>query len=535
MPDPEQMALHERIKSFGAAAADALVALLGHSDRKVSNVAGRELAGFATLDSRHLPALIGAYERGNSWMPRAIAATGTDKAMAYLQRRARTELDFSNNSQLQMGLAKFGDRLRPFTTAELEACGRGGPKERCHGLFSTLGHVEGGYPAWAADLVATLVRAPSAEESVRWLASGFVIRRRHPLGLEILKERLEAGSDKPWQAEDALRQLADYGAAAANLGPLVAFHLESASPDVRAEAAHTVGRIGATGEIAKLIALEPQFGDDWLLAYNAVEALGRTRAAAARPLIERVARGHWHRAARNNAERALSSLAGGDFARPGILGDALSFKGSAQGGSLHLRSEWLRYAGDAHPRACLRLEPSSARPVSQDPPARIRLPGNGAERLAFEPLTATEVGYLRPRLDPVRGTARIPFRLRLRTGFLTAHDQGEWGGAVVHLRSDGSRYTLFNGNPSSAIRMGGRLYVLEGLWHMVLNRGSVAVIDGDPPRMLRRIRLPGRPEEVLATDRRILVIRTAEGDVAIREDGRLIDPESPSACTKGRR
>jgi hypothetical protein len=535
MPDPERTALHERIKSFGAAAADSLAALLDHSDRRISNAAGLELARFATLDSRHLPALIGAYERGNSWMPRAIAATGTGKAMAYLQDRARTEVDFSNNSQLQMGLAKFGDRLRPFATAELEACGRGGPKERCHGLFSTLGQVEGGYPAWAADLVATLVRAPAAEESVRWLASDFVIRRRHPLGLELLKERLEAGSGKPWQAEDPLRQLADYGSAAADLAPLVASHLDSASPDVRAEAAHTLGRIGAAGETAKLIALEPQFEDDWLLAYNAVEALGRMRAAAARPLIERVARGHWHRAARHNAGRALSSLAGGDFARPGIPGDALPFKGPAQGGSLHLSSEWLRYAGDAHPRACLQLEQASARPVPQDPPARIRWPGSGAERLAFEPLTATEVGYLRPRLDPVRGTARIPFRVRLRTGFLTAHDQGEWGGAVVHLRSDGSRYTLFNGNPGGALRMGGRLYVLEGLWHGVLSRGSVAVVDGDPPRLRRRIRLPGKPEEVLATDRHTLVIRTAEGDVAIREDGRLIDPESPAACTKGPR
>jgi HEAT repeat protein len=530
MPDHQRKALHERIRSFGA---DALVARLDRPDRRLAGAAGLELAQFESLDPRHLPALTRAYEGGIVWMPRAIAATGTEEALAYLRERARKSPDFSNDSQLRMALARFGDRLRPFVAAELEACGRGGPKERCRGIFATLGDIEGGYPGWAADPVAALVRAPGTVESVRWLASDFLIQRRHPVGREILRERLQALSSKPWQAAETVRQLGDYGSAAADVGALVADHLASASPDVRIEAALTLGRIEAKGEAPKLIALEPQFEDDWLLAYDALESLGRMRSAAARPMLERVSGTHWHRAVRNNAERALASLAGGDFARPGVAGDALPFKGPEQGGSLHLPSEWLRYAGDAQPRACRQLQRASERPAAQDPPEAIRWPGNGAKRLVFEPLAAASAGPLRLRLGPDRGSARIPFRVRLRSGLLTGYDQGEWGGAVVHLGSDGPSETLLRGNPRGGLRMGGRLYILEGLWHGVMSRGSVAVIAGDPPRLLRRIRLPGKPEEVLATDRRTLVIRTAEGDVAIREDGRLIDPESPAACMKG--
>jgi hypothetical protein len=83
--------------------------------------------------------------------------------------------------------------------------------------------------------------------------------------------------------------------------------------------------------------------------------------------------------------------------------------------------------------------------------------------------------------------------------------------------------------------LGRRLYILEGLSHSSMSDGTVLVVAGDPPRILRRIRLPARPDEVLATERRIIVIRTRAGDVTIRRDGRLIDPESPAACMKGQR
>lgn len=540
MPEAELPALAARFESFGHAAADALVARLGHSDPKVASSAGLQLAQFATLHPRHLPALIHWDERGNVWITRAIAAVGTEAAFAYLQQRARTSPDFSDEGQLHMALARFGDRLRPFAIAELEACRLGGSMQRCHGMLRTLDWYPGGYPGWAVEPVAALARAPAVPHSVQSVASRFVIRSRHPVGLEILRDELETKYGNPsWdrvQAREAARSLARYGAAAAHLVPLIAAHLESEFPEVQAEAALALGRIGAKGEAAQLIALEPRFEDDWLLAYNVVEGLGRMRAAQARPLLGRTARRHWHGAVRNNSWRALNSLRGGAFDRPNHVGEAspdVTSKG--HDGEEYFRPGMSRYANDRSPGACPQIFWGATEAVVQDPPGPIRWPRRGSEALVFAPLPAPAAAALRSRLDGARGSAVIPFRIPRRSGLLTGFEQGEWGGAVVNLRSDGSSETLFKGNPTGALRMGGRLYILEGLSHGVSSQGSVAVIAGDPPRLVRRIRLPAKPEKVLATDRRILVIRTGAGDITIRRDGRLIDPESPAACTKGQR
>lgn len=67
---------------------------------------------------------------------------------------------------------------------------------------------------------------------------------------------------------------------------------------------------------------------------------------------------------------------------------------------------------------------------------------------------------------------------------------------------------------------------------MVLSEGKVSVFAGDPPRLVRSTLLPAEPDEILATDRRAVLVRTRSGDLAIREDGRLADPESLGLCAK---
>jgi hypothetical protein len=540
MPDEPLLALNRRLQEFGPVAVDSLLIRLHHPESKVAEAAGLQLALFPSLEPRYFPALIRADRRGKAWIARAIAGVGTEAALNYLLERARKSPDFSADQSLHMALARFGDRLRPFALAELEACRASGSMARCHGILRTLDWYPGGYPDWAVEPVAALARAPTVPHSVQSRASSFVIRRRHPVGLEVLRDQLEARTGNPhWDAgtaSEALRFLDRYGPMASHLAPVVAAYLDPANGDLQPHSALTLGRIEARSEVPKLIALGARFEDDWLLAYNVVEALGRMRVAEARPLLERTARSHWHRAVRNNSWRALNSLDGGLFERPNRVGEDgkpdVTFK--TEDGEDYLRVAGQRYASDDRPPVfCEEIRAMASQTIAQDPPTKVRWPGRGSEHLTFEPLSASTDKALRPRLPGARGDAVIRFRVPLRSGVLTGYDQGKKGGAVVHLRSDGSSETLFTGNPLGALWMGRFLYVLEGLPDRGVSRGTLLVIAGDPPRVPRRIRLPGVPERVLATDRRILAIDAERGDITIRRDGRLIDPESPAACTKG--
>ena len=112
--------------------------------------------------------------------------------------------------------------------------------------------------------------------------------------------------------------------------------------DLRADAALALGRIDAREAVPALLALAPDLADDWVLAYNVAESLGRLRATGARPLLERLARDYWHRGVRNNATRALNAIAGGAFA---------SYAGAAAddppyAGSRGENDEELAYLGD---------------------------------------------------------------------------------------------------------------------------------------------------------------------------------------------
>jgi hypothetical protein len=526
MPEAQRMAFHARLKSFGPAAADALVHRLRDPNPKVAQAAGVELAQFQRIDPKHLPALIAADRAGNGWLPRAVAATGEEEALLYLQERFLRNPDFSNNTQVHMALARFGNRLAPFVAAQAERCRAEGNPNLCAGVLSLIGEVGRSSPQWGEAAVARIASSPLPDARRR--GEDALIGRRHPLGLHALKGRIEAfgGAMQPrgWQIENALVQAGRYGPVAAPLGPAIAAFLDSADAELPARAALALAQIASPAGAERLIALEPGFEDDWLLAYNALEALGRARVAEARPLIER-ARSHWHAAVRNNAQRALNSLAGGDFARPAALAGPA---GKQPRGHFPLSD--LRFGDDAAPAFCGAKIRGSRTPLPQDPPGAVSWPASGAERLAFES-PARPSASMMPPPPPGRPWGRIVFRLPLGSGYAVGHESGEFGGGIVHIRPDGGTATIADGNPAFAVPMGGRWYVAEGLSHLGLDRGSLIVLDSGG-RVARRIRLPASPREAIATESRTLVIRTGGGDIAIREDGRLVDPSRLALCGK---
>ena len=78
--------------------------------------------------------------------------------------------------------------------------------------------------------------------------------------------------------------------------------------------------------------------------------------------------------------------------------------------------------------------------------------------------------------------------------------------------------------------MDGRIYATAGLTHMMSNYGHLYVIDPAGPRVERTVRLPASPGNLLALAEGVVVIKTSSGDVAVREDGTLLDPSTVERC-----
>ena len=535
-PDYEaREAVEKRLRSFGAEAVDALVPLLRHEEAGVRAAAGMALGRFERIDPRHLPALIAAYEAGDGWLPRPIAATGSDEALAFLIRAFLADPRSGSNSQVTMALARFGDRLRPFAEAQFEICRTGGDIILCDGVVDVLEEMPA-FPAWALESLVAVARSETASAQVRNRAEYTLIRNRHPHGLAALTRDLEEarrllsgpaeGPVSDSRVALGVRDVGTYGAAAREAVPLLSWFLAARDlPDTRAAAALALGSIGDRSAAAMLVGLEPAFADDWLLAYNVVESLGRLRIAEARALIARAASGHWYAPVRNNAGRALNALAGGDFARPGVPNDGAPYEQSddPDEGTIIYAGD-LRYRGDRDLPLWCAPERAAAVALRQNPVGAIPWPRAGARSLSPRAPDGAEAQRLRvgrPALEP---RARITLVVPTPGGVLIGEKRGDWGGALFHFDAQGGARVLVRDNVSFAFRLGGRLYVVTGDSHALMSDGAVWEIDPEALRVVRRIRLPAEARRAFATSGRALVLATREGALAILENGSLADP-----------
>ena len=56
------------------------------------------------------------------------------------------------------------------------------------------------------------------------------------------------------------------------------------------------------------------------------------------------------------------------------------------------------------------------------------------------------------------------------------------------------------------------------------------MIDPETLNVERVVRLPASPRQFVASSRRSIIIETSAGDVAVRADGTVVDPEQASDC-----
>jgi hypothetical protein len=390
-------------------------------------------------------------------------------------------------------------------------------------------------PAWALGELVALSRAQSRE--ARDHAVDRLAQLRHPAALEPLQRRLaslrpEAAQSEEgrWEVRRLIGQIERYGEAAQASGAAIVRYLQAEhDPDLRADAALALGRIGDASAAASLIALAPQFDDDWLLAYNATESLGRIRAVSARPLLANVARAHWHRGVRNNAERALNMIAGGVFARPNVAGDGSDYPPPrGDNGEEYLYFGGLRYAGDDQPGGCTSTRD---RRLETDPVGSIRWPTDGIEHLQFADVGAAAAREFRARIPVEEMRGEVVAIAPTRSGWLVAFNGGEFGGGVYDHPQSGRGRVLTREPVVAMWRTGGRLFVAAGLAHLVLDVGHVYVIDPNGPTVERVIRLPASPRRILASTERIVLIETQAGALAVRSDGSPASPDLGAGCS----
>ncbi len=509
-------ALRLRIVGFGAPAVNRLVPLLDHEDAGVRRVAGLTLAQFATIEPRYLPTLIAADRRGNGWMPRAIAATGTSEALDYLWLAFERDPDSSSNSQVLSALPRFEEQLKARLLSRIDACRASTDYRPCNGIHDLLGQLRPAYPAWSIAPLAELVTDGKNQRMRTWTLR-VLARLRHPLALDEYRRQLnEIARASPrkssaWQTVDLIRDIARYGDRGSMAGTSITGFLDRRyDAEIREEAARALGRVRHVAAIPALMGTAVDFEDDWVLAYNTTQSLGALRATAARGLLARTARNHWHLAVRRSAGRALGRI-NGDL--------ALSEPDDTMFGSRLPLQDGPEYAGD---RPRWRGSISGEPLVLSSPVDELPIPSGGARKVDLGgPTTAIPEGAIIPMEE---GGGKVSLLIPWGGGWLVGTNNGEWGGSL-QLVNGTRRVRLATGNVMGGFSWRGRLYILSGIQHLGLDRGRLWEVDLKAGRLKRDTLLPAMATEVVVTDRGAVILRTRGGDVAVSRSGALDRPE----------
>jgi hypothetical protein len=572
--------LMEKIISFGDAATHALIEVLTHDpDQRMRSFAGSVLNDTPGIDRKYLPILIEQDKAGDSyysgqrrvgWLLAAIGKMRDDPvAIGYLFDVAEAVPAASHSAD--NGIRRSSPQIwQTEARKRLEAFRPDQSVEYLDFLYSLSPDdlrrgADGGWREQALVRIATdPAMSPETHRRAEVLLGDFrnpialaaILREARPEFEKIEPRRGQAlftlarhdrgesrvdGRDGEWAG--TIAKLGAFGGAAHEAGPmLLPFLARPDLPTARTKAALALGQIGYREAIPTLMtALHDR--NDWLLAYNAAESLGRLKAVEASADLRELARHHWSEAVRRNASRALNFLAGGAFEIPDSPGSGRGINDhddteASREGDAPLHGE-ARFRGDdsTDDAECL-WDASGDITLSQAPIGRIRFPPMGAAGIEAGTVTLADIPASLSRDRRSRSSARVSLVEPLSEGVLVGTDAGEFSGSLVHLMPDGTEAMVVPDNVRMAFRQGGRLYVLTGLSHLGYSYGELWEVDEHamPARAVRRIRLLVEADEVMATARGEVALKTGGEVFLLRRDGTLESGSEEATCSgPGRR
>jgi len=116
---------------------------------------------------------------------------------------------------------------------------------------------------------------------------------------------------------------------------------------------------------------------------------------------------------------------------------------------------------------------------------------------------------------PFAGTRTV---LQLDDGYLVGFNNGEFGGSLNWFSADGkANYLIARPNLQQFIQRDGKIYAIEGLFHMSLNLGSILQIEkkGEKWSASNYLSLPSAPRAITVNNNKHFLIASASALLSI--------------------
>ena len=337
--------------------------------------------------------------------------------------------------------------------------------------------------------------------------------------LDILKEH---GPDKY-----ILRDIAELGTNAYNIGPEVVGFLDDIDMDMKLFAARTLGYIGYKPAIPKLIELLNET-HDVQLNFVTVESLGMLKAQKAIKPLKRVAKKHWYPPVKEAAKTAIKHIKSGkDYGvKHAYFNFAMNFIGfkrfeldsceettlkpvsEPEGQKLYAESDQEKLDSLAYDSVILSYGAGDAeQQLNEDPDGIIEVNSNNMVEYRDEIVEIPQMA------------------LRVKDGWLAGSDRGEWGGELVYIPDSGKATIILDENIEDVYKLGERYIATTGLAHMFLNEGMLYQLNKNDQghwKAKEWLRLPGAPYSSWFVETgELLINTTGGGSILLSEHGEL--------------
>lgn len=451
------------------------------------------------------------------WSYRAMATIGTDEAIKFLA----ADLLAANSASNQIGFAfkKLGDKGLPYL-AEALKCRQNCDPDQLQGIFEVFRDMREEARGAAGPLL-EIAQNKNLGKQIRRTAIrslGFIaasvkdidrsmdvlaredaslvpevrealIGVKSPLAVDYIMNDLREYTRH--QYPDPVRQLAALGRAGVAAGPDLLGLLKHEDWNARVDVAYALGSIeyrNAVPELIKTLADE----SDWKLAYVAIYGLSRMRDPSALPALREAAAAYWYPPVRALAACAVRYIESGKN------------QCEKRNGILDLDMLGLEYTGE---------ESAECKTMAYSP---IDEP-SATKQYAEENGGLKRFKYRISRVTLYPGVAA-----KVRDGWLTGRDYGEFGGELMFLSRKGKSYRVLEENIEDIYVLNEGAIAITGLAHLVFNRGMVYDLRQDAAGKWRAqplVRLPGAPHASYKISNDEIFVQTYNGAIVLNAFG----------------
>ena len=540
-----EVAIANKLSTFGDKAVDQLVPLLKNSDAGFVRIVAIALRESVSIDHKHLPKILEALNSNPKlgWLVPALARINSVEAAEETVKRYVGSYSAPHNQEAY-AVRLTGERAIPFII-EAALCGISCGRSIHYQLGHVLGEMDEVSQAKAAQAIVNTLSRPELSVEVKnglvymvsFLAESALIVEsdlrelrennsglsdgindtlaaiKSPLAAVVLADRLVV---EPTAM--TLSKLAKMGHAGHAAGNVVIGLLEHNSIDIQIDAVDALGRIGYQQAVPHLIALlasQTNVNLNWVT----VQSLGRLRQHSAKAALKNTKKSHWHPSIRQAARKAIKNLRTGKEyqSTPRYFEVPFDVKSCDEITLQQVAAEKTKklYPSYAQKELNLLSYPSEIVAIGA---------ADMSEQVAKDPQAIIKIhsDNMRVIRDPIEQVPDVA--LAVDGGWLAGSSRGEWGGELVFIADDEDAVLILNENIEDMYKLGDQYIVVAGLAHMGSNHGTLYQLTKvgkswvyKPWRVL-----PGAPYSSWLVETGELLVNTVRGgSILVSEDGSM--------------